>query len=328
LIGLEVADAERAATSLDLQRVEEMRRAVTWARTAGMFFPGLSVRGLRKNPASGSMQGRRFGPGRLWRVLSPPLQATYEPTGHVEESARPFSVMLQLRGSTIAVQGARNCQLREGEICLIDECAPFQLEVSGELSQFMIMQMPRWMALYRYPFLRHRTATAFQVHEPGARLLRQMLLGVLDCAETMHDDQCAVTLVAVAQLLGLPDPPDVAHSHDLHWRTRAALAFIDSELCNPGLNADQIAAAQGVSRRWLDEILLKTVGQSVSGLIWARRLEQAAADLCNPRHTSRSVTQIAFANGFESAAHFTRTFKRHFHRTPREWRRKGGWHLS
>ena len=57
-----------------------------------------------------------------------------------------------------------------------------------------------------------------------------------------------------------------------------------------------------------------------------RRLEQAAADLTDPRYQSRAVSQIAFANGFEDAAHFSRAFKGRFGRTPRDWRIGGAAH--
>ncbi len=58
--------------------------------------------------------------------------------------------------------------------------------------------------------------------------------------------------------------------------------------------------------------MLSTLGTSVSAQIWLRRLNQAASDLRDARLANRSVTQIAYSVGFTSAAHFTRTFKRHY----------------
>jgi len=100
------------------------------------------------------------------------------------------------------------------------------------------------------------------------------------------------------------------------------MAFIDAELSDPSLPASRVVQLEGISRRRLYEILLKTVGVSVTGQIWVRRLQQAAMDLRDPRYASRTVTQIAFGVGFEDTAHFTRAFKRRYHCTPREWRNR------
>ena len=62
---------------------------------------------------------------------------------------------------------------------------------------------------------------------------------------------------------------------------------------------------------------------TVTGQIWSRRLELAAADLVDPRHQSQTVSQIAFGAGFEDAAHFSRAFKVRFGHTPRDWRLLG-----
>jgi AraC-like DNA-binding protein len=42
--------------------------------------------------------------------------------------------------------------------------------------------------------------------------------------------------------------------------------------------------------------------------------------LRDPRRNGQSVAQIAFTNGFEDAAHFTRAFKRRYAVTPGQWR--------
>ncbi|HEY1413331.1 MAG TPA: helix-turn-helix transcriptional regulator, partial [Rhodopila sp.] len=101
---------------------------------------------------------------------------------------------------------------------------------------------------------------------------------------------------------------------------RAALAYIDGSLADPELTATRVADAQTVSRRRLDQIMVEATGGSLSSHIWLRRLEQAASDLRDERFASKTVTQIAFAAGFEDVAHFTRAFKRRYRMPPRDWR--------
>ena len=103
-------------------------------------------------------------------------------------------------------------------------------------------------------------------------------------------------------------------------RVRRALEFIELNLSVAGLTAEAVAQDQHISRRRLDQLMQNTVGHSIAGQLWSRRLEQAASDLRDPHRGCHSIAQIAFANGFEDAAHFTRAFKRRFSVTPGQWR--------
>lgn len=312
-------------TLLDLQAVEEAERTTMWMHAARTFFPGLSVRDLRVTPSAGWMQGRQLGAGQLWTILSPPLHVHYIPRATVSNEGQglplpeSFSVMVQMQGSTVAVQNARTCRLRPRDLCLIDGLAPFELEVTDPFSHLMFLQIPRHMLLSRHPYLVRQTAQAFDPDEAGASLLRQVLLDLLDSTPVLENEQRAAALVSVAHMLGVLKLP-ATHSSAVSWRVRSALAFIEAQLAEPTLSADGVAKAQRISRRHLDEIFLRSLGTSLTAQIWARRLAQAANDLIDPRHAARTVTEIAFAAGFEDTAHFTRAFKRHHGCTPREWR--------
>src|SRR6185437_13306429 len=98
-----------------------------WTRGVKDFFPGLSVRELSGNLNSGSISGMRFGPGRLWSVLSPPLLVSYDPACSPGET-QLFSVMMQLQGATAARQKQRHCLLHPGDFCVIDSSVGFELE--------------------------------------------------------------------------------------------------------------------------------------------------------------------------------------------------------
>jgi AraC family transcriptional activator of tynA and feaB len=307
------------APLLDLQSVDEAQRATLWLQGVRSFFPGLSVRDFHANPPLGSMKGFHFGPGRLWTILSPPLLVGYDPeigTAH----RQIFSVMLQLAGSTVAVQHKRRCSLRVGEFCFIDSQHPFELEVTQSSSQIMFMQMPRHAALGRHPYLEHHTAQTCDPAEGGATLLRNLLLNALEFASFLNDEQRATAFSGIIQLLGMPSPMMCGRADEMSWRARSALAFIESQLSDRTLTADRISKVQGISRRRLDQIMTQSVGAPVTALIWSRRLTQASTDLLDPRSATRTVSEIAFAAGFEDPAHFTRAFRRRYQCAPSEWR--------
>jgi len=307
-------------SSLDLRSIDHQRRALVWRQAARTLFPGLSVGALPPDPVCGSIHGRQFGRGQIWSILSPPLRVDYEPVAGAPRAQGCLSVMLQLRGATSVTQHTRASLLRSDDLCLLDEATPFNLEVTEAASQVMFLRIPRDLVLSRYPYLEHRTAQAFERDEPGTAILRTYLLGLFESAGLLENERCSTALISAAMLLGVPKPPSSDLADDLHWRARSALSCIDANLADPMLNASRVAAQQKISRRRLDEILLQTLGSSLSAQIWSRRLSQAADDLRDPSQAARTVTNIAFSAGFTNAAHFTRSFKRRYGCGPREWR--------
>lgn len=322
-MSMETLTAPRPRTSLNLQGIAESQRATVWRKTACSFFPGLTVRNLHGTPDVGSIEGSAFSLGSIWTVLSPPVVVEYRTQPDNNTSRLSFGVILQLQGAMAASQHQRQCLLQPGSMCLLDERWPFDLEVRDCFSHFMLMRMPRWMIVDRYPHIGEHTATLIYDNDPGATLLRQMLQHVRAVVPFLNDNQSDVVFTSIVQLLGVLRGIDPKQDRGMGWRAHAALTFIDAKLADPTLSARDIAAAQNIGRRHLDEIMLRNTGISTTAQIWRRRLEKAAADLRNPRFATKSITQIAFDAGFKDAAHFARAFKERYHCTPRTWRRAG-----
>jgi len=310
------------ASLLDLSSVAEDRRAGVWARTATTVFPGLSVNDMPAAAPVGRIRSIAMGGGSLWSILSAPAFVSYSPEPGADDSLASISLVLQLEGSMLAGQNHRTCELRAGDMCLIDERFPFHLQ-GLERSEIVFLRMPRRAVLGRHPYLDHHTADVLAADDPGVQLLRDTLIRAMHAAPALSEDQRGSVLSAMVHLLGAAAAPRSPLALDGHWRVRAAVGFIETNLSDGDLNADQVARAQGVSRRRLDQVLRQAMGLSVTGQIWNRRLEQAAADLTDPRYRSQSVSQIAFGVGFEDAAHFSRAFKARFGQAPRDWRALG-----
>jgi AraC-like DNA-binding protein len=97
-----------------------------------------------------------------------------------------------------------------------------------------------------------------------------------------------------------------------------AQRFIRENLASPVLTPEAIALGIGVSRTALYKLFERAGG--VAGYIRELRLRKCLAEFASPRHAHRQVAQIAYGWGFTNAAHFTRTFKQRFGRTPSEAR--------
>jgi AraC-like DNA-binding protein len=228
--------------------------------------------------------------------------------------------MLQRSGSTVVHQAEHRSCLRVQQLCLIDDMLPFSIEVTEGLAEFTFLRIPRELALERGQVSADRTAVGFTTSDPGTALLAALLLKLSDRADEMDHNQGTIALNAVVQLLSIPRQARPPSARKAGWRSRTAIGFIDSELSDSSLSAERVATMVGISRRRMDNVLTQELGMSTAGLIWYRRLLRAADELRDPRRAAQTITEIAFAAGFEHAAHFTRSFKRQYHCTPSEWR--------
>lgn len=82
-----------------------------------------------------------------------------------------------------------------------------------------------------------------------------------------------------------------------------------------------VAAAVHLSERHAERLFLQVVGASMMSTLRRLRLELAAQLLLDPAVT---VTQVAHACGYSDVRPFSTAFKRHYGRTPGEYRRTGG----
>jgi AraC-like DNA-binding protein len=136
----------------------------------------------------------------------------------------------------------------------------------------------------------------------------------------MSDGEWNAALGAVFELaagvFGRSEPERVGMVTREVQRGRA-LRFLETHLADPELSPRTIAAGLGMSLRYLH--LLFEQGDSVGATILARRLECCRHAL-ESATDHRSVSEIAYAWGFNDAAHFSRTFKARFGVSPRDLR--------
>lgn len=102
------------------------------------------------------------------------------------------------------------------------------------------------------------------------------------------------------------------------WKVRL---FIEENLRDPGLSPSVVAKRLKLSDRYL-RMIFAVSDESPSAYILRRRLEECAQHLSDERWRGRSITEIAFGWGFNSAPHFTRAFRQQFSMSPSEYRVK------
>jgi AraC-like DNA-binding protein len=92
--------------------------------------------------------------------------------------------------------------------------------------------------------------------------------------------------------------------------------YADRRYAEP-IGVDDMAAAAGLSRAHFSREFSRTFGESPKAYLMTRRLERAAALL---RNTDRSVSDICLDVGLVGLGSFISSFKRHFGKTPTEYR--------
>ena len=103
---------------------------------------------------------------------------------------------------------------------------------------------------------------------------------------------------------------------------QAAKDLAERRLADPDLSADMLARELNVSVRTLQRAFT-AAGETVISYIRNRRLEEARLALTAPSGRL-SISELAAHWQFADSSHFTRTFKKHYGRTPTEYARSAG----
>ena len=96
-------------------------------------------------------------------------------------------------------------------------------------------------------------------------------------------------------------------------RLQAVLMTLQRRFTEPDFSAQKLAAAAGLSERYVNELLYEA-GASFTTRLLELRLRKAADLLAHPGE--RRISDIAFACGFNDLSYFNRCFRRRFGLTP------------
>jgi AraC-like DNA-binding protein len=151
-------------------------------------------------------------------------------------------------------------------------------------------------------------------------LLLRRQLPQLDSKDAAWVSQGTVAMVA-ACLAPSMKPPDEASAPVNAVLLGRVERLVESMLGDRQLSAQHICAALGVSRSRLYRLFEPHGG--VAQYIQNRRLAKIRMALLDPQDRRR-ISDLAYAYGFVSAAHFSRCFRRHFGYAPSEVRGLAG----
>jgi AraC-like DNA-binding protein len=216
--------------------------------------------------------------------------------------AGSVAVYLTLRGGAWFTSAEGTHRLRPGDalVCATDQ--PFARGFDGGLEE-LVVAVPS-SAIPQRGSITRPLITSFGTRLRGssayARALAR-LAGQATGTGPLPDERTVIDLVAVLTA-GQAAAAAAAHR-------AAAHCYIEEHLTSPGLSADEVAAAAGISGRQLSRVFA-AAGTSVPGHILGRRLELAYSILA--ASTAETVADVAARCGFTSASYFSHVFRQHF----------------
>lgn len=243
-----------------------------------------------------------------------------------EEPARisqdAYLAVLLLAGEYFLEQDGREVALRPGEMTIYDATRPHRIVCPGRFTK-LIVSIPRPKLQEKVIGVEQCSALRIAADRGVGAVTADLLRSCAEHARDMSAQQFAALSDNCFELLSLT--LSGARPASATSRSRAASltrikTFIEQNLRNPELDAATAAAALGLSRRYVND-LLADEGLSLMRYLWTRRLEKCRRELESPAGAGRPITDIAFAWGFNDLSHFSRSFKQSYGCSPRDYRR-------
>lgn len=284
------------------------------------FLP-LEFTARRKDDFFATLTARRLGSAMLACVIADAHCVTRTRV-EAERSEHPyFKLFWQISGESRIDQGGHASDLKAGSWTFYDTSRPYVIEVS-DASRFAVMLMPKELCPDWNAPTAKRAGQAFQPSGASRVALASVMTALRD--PESYDPLAADTVTAsISTLMLTALQVEAAKEQQPAVQARLAHAcrYIASRVDNPDLTPDDVAAALQVSRRTLYAWFALN-GQSPFAFIQQTRLERCRSALIDPGGNRTTITHIAFENGFNDTAYFSRLFKATYGASPSEYRKR------
>lgn len=310
-------------TVVDTASLSGSTREEMWRTAMTDTFVSVSIGDFEERGAHGTIAAEFIGPMMVGHVHATG-QDIHRTARHVSNApAEFFQVAVMAAGHARMEQDDRQAVLTPGDLLVYETNRPFEWQFDSTWNTYVYSFPPDLIPLT--PDQRKRlTARRLTGDTPLAGLTSRFLGdlatkgGELSADESVRMVQHASDLL-VTLLRGSAFDDDAARSAAQRTYVTRAKDHIERTLADPSLDPAAVAAAVGVSVRYLHR-LFASHGLGVAEYIRDRRLEHVRRALCDPCQAPRPIATIAADFGFGDLSGFNRAFRRKFSQTPKELR--------
>ena len=310
--------------SFNTAAVPEGDRVLAWHEANRRYCGDLRVEALGQAPMDAQLEAYQVGKLKMYRIDAPAHRVSRERKSREFEGDSYYKLVLQLGGEAHLLTQGGDILLRPGDWSLYDPRVPYSIS-SAARSRLMVVQIARadlrGLALPKLHTCEASSPARVGLHAVLAGVLRalsEQLASLPDASGGAISDAILTLVASTLAQEHLDEGDPLLNGQVKGLRIKQ---YIGAHLHDPGLDIHQIAQALHCSKRYLHRAFeLEACG--IERYIWNARLERCHAALTEPRAARRGVSEVAFAWGFNSSAHFSRLFRERYGVSASELRKK------
>ena len=301
-------------------------RAQAWGALYATRMSKCEFTPADKDKFDAELRITQLGPVKLARHSIDRCSVERKQSDILSNAPRLYNFLLQAEGNSTFYHCGKESDLSPGDFVLCDTGLPHYFR-THEPAVTVMVRVPSEILRTYLPtpeqFCGQHLGRATGLTATVAAMVRELSAGDSQQCSPLYEGRVArylLELISMSYTMGC-DARAVASA--IAWQRRKdVIQFIEDNLRDPDLSPASISAGLRVSPRYLRTVF-SSGGEKMSAYILRRRLEECARQMCNPAWNAHTLTEIAFSWGFNSAAHFTRTFHEKYGMAPRDYRKQG-----
>lgn len=303
----------------DTNELPQAQRYAAWRDAICDVYVHVDVKASRPEEYRGFIREAKFGEVALTDILLSE-QRIRRNNQHISRLDKEcYYIQLVQRGNISVVQRGETYRSNTARGAIFSAAEQYELYGHGEVRS-IYLELPRDEFAQRFPREQIPTVAAINTTHGLGRITTEFCAALaaegatLEAGSRAHLGGQLMDMLALTLLSAEGEIPAMEGAVQ-QARLRSVQQWIDAHVKDEDLSLEKVAAANGMSLRYL-HLLFERCDMSASEWIWSRRLQLCYDAIA--RGDGRSITAIAFDHGFSSSAHFSTMFRRRFGLAPRD----------